>query len=214
MDRLRRLADEAGFQDLLDLQVYLEGPALLRLVGGLAGLALAAGGTLTALSGPENPEPPLLILQVYTVLFGIIVTVNELKTPRNGRLESLRSWVFKWFPFMSVMAGKGVFMLLVGAVGMAYQTHYMVTIPAMVLALCGVANIALQMSRHQEVNQAIDKSMHLWAQSQFVGGVPGYSAVPPSDPYAVRPPPKVYDEYADDVYTRGPLQEPYGGRLF
>eukprot|EP01057_Protomagalhaensia_wolfi_P001764 Protomagalhaensia_wolfi_Nauph_80__1763@NODE_209_length_3171_cov_19_960089_g157_i0_p3_GENE_NODE_209_length_3171_cov_19_960089_g157_i0NODE_209_length_3171_cov_19_960089_g157_i0_p3_ORF_typecomplete_len190_score27_96COPI_assoc/PF08507_10/6_4e13DUF2613/PF11021_8/0_074CbiQ/PF02361_16/0_17CoA_binding_3/PF13727_6/4_6e02CoA_binding_3/PF13727_6/1_2Claudin_2/PF13903_6/2_8e03Claudin_2/PF13903_6/0_25_NODE_209_length_3171_cov_19_960089_g157_i09171486 len=178
MEQFYKLGGNVG-GELHQLLSFLEGPTALRVAGGVAGLALAAGAIFTAVAEQADKlEPSLLILRAYTVLFGLIVIVNELKTPANANLETFRNWTFKWFPFMSVMAGKGVFMLLVGSVGMAYQRHYMVLIPATVLALTGCGHLFVYWTKRREVGEAVDKSMNILASHYYPDGQGGNPPYP------------------------------------
>eukprot|EP01056_Protomagalhaensia_sp_Gyna25_P000859 Protomagalhaensia_sp_Gyna_25__858@NODE_1415_length_1858_cov_109_268279_g1141_i0_p2_GENE_NODE_1415_length_1858_cov_109_268279_g1141_i0NODE_1415_length_1858_cov_109_268279_g1141_i0_p2_ORF_typecomplete_len190_score28_83COPI_assoc/PF08507_10/6_2e11Claudin_2/PF13903_6/0_14CoA_binding_3/PF13727_6/1_9e02CoA_binding_3/PF13727_6/0_97_NODE_1415_length_1858_cov_109_268279_g1141_i0329898 len=178
MEQFYRLGENVG-GELHQLLSFLEGPTVLRITGGVAGLALAAGAIFTAVTDQATKlEPSLLILRGYTVLFVFFLIVNELKTPANAGLETFRNWTFKWFPFMSVMAGKGVFMLLVGSVGMAYQRHYMVLIPATVLALTGCGHLLVYWAKRREVGEAVDKSMNILASHYYPDGQGGYPPYP------------------------------------
>eukprot|EP01055_Gregarina_sp_Pseudo9_P001598 Gregarina_sp_Pseudo_9__1597@NODE_2076_length_1167_cov_5_617908_g1917_i0_p1_GENE_NODE_2076_length_1167_cov_5_617908_g1917_i0NODE_2076_length_1167_cov_5_617908_g1917_i0_p1_ORF_typecomplete_len204_score40_62COPI_assoc/PF08507_10/5_7e16Phage_holin_5_1/PF06946_11/4e03Phage_holin_5_1/PF06946_11/0_045PhoR/PF11808_8/99PhoR/PF11808_8/2_9_NODE_2076_length_1167_cov_5_617908_g1917_i05561128 len=156
------------------LMQFLEGPVALRFAAGVAGAALAAGAALLTLEDVYTLSPPQMILRAYTILFGAILVVNECKTASVSALQSYQQWVFKWFPFLSVMAGKGAFMLLVGAVGMAYHDHYLVALPAGLLAAVGACYLLVHFAKRQELEEAIDKSMNIAAISTYYTGSAKY----------------------------------------
>ncbi|KAH0480164.1 MAG: hypothetical protein KVP17_004651 [Porospora cf. gigantea B] len=149
------------------IRKQLEGPVPLRAAAGLIGLAMA----LTSMIGFLNifsliGSPAKFILQIYEFFFGVAIFVVEIKDFKG--CGKLRRFIMRWFPFTSIVGGKGLLMLQAGLLGISFGwTNLLVFVPACASIAMGVVYLLIHFSKCEELENKYEQSV--WAtQHQMV----------------------------------------------
>eukprot|EP01055_Gregarina_sp_Pseudo9_P004341 Gregarina_sp_Pseudo_9__4340@NODE_449_length_2812_cov_14_912730_g425_i0_p3_GENE_NODE_449_length_2812_cov_14_912730_g425_i0NODE_449_length_2812_cov_14_912730_g425_i0_p3_ORF_typecomplete_len212_score20_45COPI_assoc/PF08507_10/2_6e14TMEM72/PF16054_5/0_85_NODE_449_length_2812_cov_14_912730_g425_i09051540 len=108
------------FRDLPDLhniRQELEGPRPLRALAGLGGLALCVAASLKLLNiGTFFTEPWRYVVETYILVFGIAIMIIEAKSAVK---TSNKQFLYTWFPFASIVGGKGICYIFFGTLGLS-----------------------------------------------------------------------------------------------
>jgi len=145
--------------DVDAIRKELEGPMALRVICGLAGLALTVCSVLGMLNIPALvTHPARFLLQIYEAIFGLVICGVELKdVPCHGAVRDLSN---KWFPFLTIVGGKGLFYIFVGSLGAAFgMINLLVFIPAMAVLACGVVLVLFHFGKCKQIGEKYDMTV-------------------------------------------------------
>lgn len=143
-----------------DIRNKLEGPALLRYAGAIGGATmtlLAAWSMLHIMKQLERPNA--LIIKCYAAMSGLAIVCVELKNVEQ--LAELRKFFYKWFPFLGIMAGKGVFYIFAGCLSLAFIEDLWMLAPGAIVASIGVLYLLMHFGQCKQLAQAIEEQDQL-----------------------------------------------------
>jgi len=127
---------------------------VLRLVGGIVGAVVVALGlyfliTSDAKSGSVGDEIKNTVLDIYRVVFGILIMLAELRLRR----------LLVWFSFLLYYIGLGFFYVFVGGLALGSEWYeYVLAIIACAVGFmyCGVACMCSDVETRQHVTIKAD----------------------------------------------------------
>eukprot|EP01057_Protomagalhaensia_wolfi_P006204 Protomagalhaensia_wolfi_Nauph_80__6203@NODE_924_length_1878_cov_661_286569_g696_i0_p2_GENE_NODE_924_length_1878_cov_661_286569_g696_i0NODE_924_length_1878_cov_661_286569_g696_i0_p2_ORF_typecomplete_len198_score41_25COPI_assoc/PF08507_10/1_1e15TssN/PF17555_2/0_26_NODE_924_length_1878_cov_661_286569_g696_i011651758 len=158
------------FQDvpnLNELTQELEGPKPLRLLAALGGLGLAAVAALKLLNFTTFfTEPWRYVLECYMVVFGIAIVTIEAKSVA-GRSQN-KQFLYKWFPFVSIVGGKGITYIFFGTLGLSFGWHHLLMfgVSAYVGAI-GVAYCLIHFAKFDSLGEKYNQTVFLSRSQGF-----------------------------------------------
>lgn len=163
-----------NMKDLISIKEELEGPKPLRVIAGLGGLALALGSGIGLINVVSLlTHPCQFVLRIYETLFGLLIAIVELKTffQHGNKLKEL---CYKWFPFLTILGGKGAFYIFAGAMGIGFGwLHILVFVPAVFCLGMGVVYVLFHFGKCTELRDKYDQTVLLNS-----GTINPYAATP------------------------------------
>ncbi|KAH0485333.1 MAG: uncharacterized protein KVP18_003897 [Porospora cf. gigantea A] len=80
------------------------------------------------------------------------------------KLSKFHNMFIKWFPFLTVLWGKGGLMIFAGSLGAAFFSKLVMFVPCMVTIAIGVINMLMYFGKMEQYDKAYDKSMKMATQ--------------------------------------------------
>jgi len=148
----------ANLVDLKAIRNGLEGPKPLRTVSFIVGLCLLVFSVLGMFNIFLLGSPAYYVLQAYEGMFGFAIVVVELKDQKV--FDKYKTFIYKWFPFTTVMAGKGLLLIIAGMLGLGFgMGNLLLAIPGACAFLIGIVYVLMHFGKAKRMNEMYDVSM-------------------------------------------------------
>jgi len=151
--------DNANIQNqLAKLRKKLEGPVGLRYVSAAAGAALLVCSAFQLVSMGTGIFTHWNKSYLITLagLAGFTVFCVEIKD--IAQLSAIMEWYHRWFPFLTVMWGKGLMMIFAGALGFAFLENLIMLIPSIALCASGFIYFMMYFGKFKQYQEEFEKS--------------------------------------------------------
>lgn len=148
--------------DLGVLRDELEGPKPLRAIATICGLAMAAAAGLQLINIPRAiTHPAEYAVEANMLLFGLSVVLIESKT-LSHKDRQRKSFIHQWFPFLSIVGGKGLAYIFFGSLGLSFGLKQMLSFATGgAMTLMGVIYCLIQFAHNDTLAQKYDHSVYL-----------------------------------------------------
>jgi len=145
-------------KQLSRLRKKLEGPVALRYISATAGAALTICSIYQLISMGMGILTHWNLSYLITLagLAGFTVFCVEIKDV--AKFGSVMEWYHRWFPFLTVMWGKGLMMIFAGALGFAFVKNLIMLIPAMCLCGAGFIYFMMYFGKFKQYQEEFEKS--------------------------------------------------------
>lgn len=97
-------------------------------------------------------------------LFGIAIFAIEAKD--IAKSKAIKDFIYTWFPFTTIVGGKGTFMLIAGSVGLGFGSkNYLLAIPGICSMVLGAVYIIMHLTKSKKLTEMYDVSMFIHANN-------------------------------------------------
>eukprot|EP00917_Polyrhabdina_sp_WS-2016_P011657 GHVP01025694.1.p1 GENE.GHVP01025694.1~~GHVP01025694.1.p1 ORF type:complete len:160 (-),score=31.55 GHVP01025694.1:72-551(-) len=148
----------SSLEEALETRKELEGPLPIRYIGAAAGGAMFVTAVISLVTGIKGIflHPASFVLEIYEALFGLGIVILEIKD--LPATEPVRDFFYKWFPFLTFVAGKGIFYIFTGSLGIGYWGEWLRFIPAVVVLALGVVYMMIYFGKMPEYREKMEET--------------------------------------------------------
>eukprot|EP01053_Blabericola_migrator_P006863 Blabericola_migrator_1__6862@NODE_3475_length_1743_cov_49_458831_g2160_i0_p1_GENE_NODE_3475_length_1743_cov_49_458831_g2160_i0NODE_3475_length_1743_cov_49_458831_g2160_i0_p1_ORF_typecomplete_len191_score26_40COPI_assoc/PF08507_10/2e15TssN/PF17555_2/0_24_NODE_3475_length_1743_cov_49_458831_g2160_i05821154 len=157
--------------NLHDITQTLEGPKPIRVLAALGGLGMMGVAGLQLLNFPLFfLEPWRYVLLCYMLLFGLAIVSIEAKSA-SSRTNN-KQFIYRWFPFVSIVGGKGITYIFFGTLGLSFGWHHLLMFgTSAFVAGIGLVYCLIHFANFRSLEEMYDKSVVMSHSQPYFGGV-------------------------------------------